>query len=80
MVAVGSASAAARVSRARPGDRSHVVRRGESLWSIATDLLGGRASNARVAATVNRLWELNRATIGTGDADVLPVGSRLMLR
>jgi hypothetical protein len=50
------------------------------LWSIATDLLGGRASNARVAATVNRLWELNRATIGTGDADVLPVGSRLMLR
>ena len=65
---------------ARPGDRRHLVVAGESLWSIATDLLGGEASSARIAAEVTRLWELNRARIGTGDADILPVGTRLTLR
>jgi hypothetical protein len=78
-VALRVASAVPSV-RVRPGDRSHVVRQGESLWSIAKDALGGHASSARVAAEVDRLWELNRATIGTGDADVLPVGTRLTLR
>ena len=35
--------------RARRGDRTHVVYAGESLWSIARDLLGPDASNAAVA-------------------------------
>jgi nucleoid-associated protein YgaU len=65
---------------ARRGDRFHVVQRGESLWSIAKDLLGDEASVARIAREVNRLWELNSDRIGTGDRDLLMVGTRLALR
>jgi hypothetical protein len=68
------------VSRISPGDRIHVVRRGESLWSIASDLLGGGATVARVAREVNRLWELNEERIGTGRPDLLFAGTRLELR
>ena len=64
----------------RPGDRVHVVARGESLWSIAADLLGEDASVARTAREVSRLWELNRAGIRTGDPDLLMPGTRLVLR
>ena len=53
---------------------------GESLWSIANDLLGDRASAARIAREVNRLWELNSDRIATGDRDLLMVGTRLALR
>lgn len=56
---------------------SRTVRSGESLWSIATDLLGPVASPARVAAEVERLWRLNRDRIRTGDPDVLPAGVSL---
>ncbi len=72
--------AAADVERARAGVRAHVVIAGESLWSIASDVLGGRATVARVAREVNRLWDLNGARIGTGDRDLLPVGTRLELQ
>lgn len=64
----------------RPGSHTHVVRPGESLWSIAADVLGQDASSARVAREVSRLWRLNRARIGTGDADLLMVGTKLVLR
>lgn len=67
-------------SRAAPGDRFHVVRPGESLWSIAADLLGDRATVARVAREVNRLWELNDERIRTGDPDLLYAGTRLVVR
>jgi nucleoid-associated protein YgaU len=60
--------------------RFHVVRRGESLWSIASARLGRGASSAAVAGEVARLWALNRARIATGDPDLLPVGVRLRLR
>jgi hypothetical protein len=66
--------------RAVPGDRVHVVAAGESLWSIANDVLGGRATVAQVAREVNRLWELNGARIGTGNRDLLPIGARLELK
>jgi hypothetical protein len=79
VVAAGAATAIPRAGRARPSDRSHVVRPGESLWSIASDLLGGRASGARIAAEVQHLWQLNAKHIGTGDPDVLPVGTELRL-
>jgi hypothetical protein len=65
---------------AKQGDRFHVVAPNESLWSIARDLLGDGASTARIAREVNRLWELNSARIGTGDPDLLIVGTRLALR
>ena len=35
---------------------------------------------AAIAREVNRLWELNRERIGTGDPDLVMVGTRLMLR
>ena len=60
--------------------RWHVVEPGESLWSIARRLLGPDASPGRIAREVDRLWELNRDRIGTGDPDVLMVGARLRLR
>jgi hypothetical protein len=72
--------AVARGSRAQPGDRTHVVLRGESLWSIAADHLGGQPTVARIAREVNRLWELNRERIGTGSPDLLMVGTRLTLQ
>jgi hypothetical protein len=65
---------------ARPGDHVHVVRAGESLWSIARDFLGSDASPARIARKVNTLWELNGARIATGDPDLLMVGTELRLR
>jgi hypothetical protein len=65
---------------ARPGDHVHVVRAGESLWSIARDFLGTDASPARIAREVNKLWELNGARIATGDPDLLMVGTELRLR
>ncbi len=74
-----SSAAASRTRAARRGNRSHVVQRGESLWSIAQDLLGDTAANARVAREVNRLWELNSSRIGTGNPDLLAVGTRLVL-
>jgi LysM domain len=60
--------------------RTHVVQRGESLWSIASDLLGDGAGTARVASEVSRLWELNEERIGTGSPDMLYAGTRLRLR
>ena len=71
---------AARGERAKPGDRTHTVLAGESLWAIASDLLGGDASPARVAREVQRLWQLNQDRIGTGDPDLLLIGTRLVLR
>jgi Tfp pilus assembly protein FimV len=65
---------------AKPGDRTHTVLRGESLWAIASDLLGRDASPARVAREVHRLWQLNRDRIGTGDPELLLVGTTLVLR
>ena len=60
--------------------RYHVVRPGESLWSIARGVLGRDASPARIAREVNVLWDLNSAQIATGDPDMLRVGTKLSLR
>jgi LysM repeat protein len=59
---------------------TYTVRPGDSLWSIARRLLGNGASPAEVAREVNRLWELNRERIATGDPDLLMVGTKLRLR
>ena len=63
----------------RDRSRTHVVRKGESLWSIARNQIGGDATPAQVARLVNRLWELNRERIGTGEPDLLMVGTELRL-
>jgi nucleoid-associated protein YgaU len=65
----------------RDGDsRFHIVQPGESLWSIAKQLLGRDASAGRIAREVSRLWSLNHSRISTGDPDLLIVGTRLELR
>jgi nucleoid-associated protein YgaU len=61
------------------GGRSYTVRPGDSLWSIARRLLGPGASAGEIAREVNRLWELNRDRIGTGDRNLLHVGTVLEL-
>ncbi len=64
---------------ARNSGRTHIVSRGESLWSIAHGQIGGDATPAQIARLVNRLWELNQERIGTGDPDLLMVGTELRL-
>jgi hypothetical protein len=49
------------------------------LWSIASALVGEQATVARIARRVNRLWTLNADRIGTGDPDLLMIGTRLRL-
>jgi nucleoid-associated protein YgaU len=71
---------AARRPHIRSGQRSYLVRPGDSLWSIAVALRGSHASVAAVTREVRRLWALNRDRIGTGDPDLLPTGVRLRLR
>lgn len=62
------------------GHRLHTVRPGESLWSIATALLPPGAGNAEIAAEVQRLWRLNADRIGTGDPNLILIGTVLELR
>ncbi len=59
--------------------RTHVVRPGESLWSIARATLGGNPSDAQIARQVHRLWELNKDQIRTGNPDLLMAGTKLKL-
>jgi nucleoid-associated protein YgaU len=66
-------------SESRIDGGTYVVQRGDSLWSIATRLLAPGASAAAIPREVNRLWELNRERIGTGDPDLLPVSTELRL-
>jgi hypothetical protein len=61
------------------GNDTHTVRRGESLWTIASDLLGNSATVSEIAAESNRIYNLNRDRIGD-DPDVLIIGTVLRLR
>lgn len=58
----------------------HVVQPGESLWTIARDLLGAGATTAEIAREVQRIWDLNAHAIGTGDPDLVIAGQKLQLR
>ena len=59
--------------------RTYVVQPGDTLWSLARSLLGSRASSERVARLVERLWDVNRDSIASGDPDVIGVGEVLRL-
>jgi Tfp pilus assembly protein FimV len=65
--------------RPAASERVHTVRSGESLWSIAEDLLGPGASTAEIARAVERLWKLNAERIGSGDPDLIVAGERLIV-
>ncbi|MBD0281000.1 MAG: LysM peptidoglycan-binding domain-containing protein [Thermoleophilaceae bacterium] len=89
-VAVAPPSAPGENSRSASGEkgsrplrgqaRVYVVQSGDSLWSIARTVLGSSASPARIAREVDRLWDLNKDRIGTGNPDLLMVGTKLRLR
>lgn len=51
---------------------THVVLRGESLWSIAAAHLGSGASDAEIAAEWPRWFAANRTVIGTDPDVILP--------
>ncbi|GAA4113308.1 hypothetical protein GCM10022215_10430 [Nocardioides fonticola] len=62
----------------RPEGGRHRVRPGESLWSIAADLLGPSADDAAIAAAWPALYRANAAHIGA-DPDLLLPGTDLTL-
>jgi len=67
-------------ARIPAGHTSYTVQPGDCLWSIAEALLPPGAGEGRVAAEVARLWHLNAGRIGTGDPDLILVGTVLRLR
>jgi len=73
----GSDGGAGRERTAGGGASAYTIRRGDSLWSIAAEQLGGDASNARIACEVDRLWNRNAARIGTGDRNLIFPGQRI---
>jgi nucleoid-associated protein YgaU len=56
----------------RRPDAVHVVRRGESLWSIARDHLGPRARDGQVARAWPRWYAANRGVIGPDPSLIVP--------
>lgn len=78
--AVGAAAPPARPGpgAAAPPPRSHRVRPGDSLWSIADDWLPAAAPVAEVDTTWRRIYRANRPAIGT-DPNLIVPGTRLRL-
>lgn len=60
------------------GPQDHVVRRGESLWSIAERRCGPGAPPARVLTEQERIYAANAAVVGD-DPDLLRPGAVLHL-
>jgi LysM domain-containing protein len=74
--------ASADSAAAQPSRRAtrHVVQPGETLWSIARELLGPRATVAAIAREVQRIWDLNADAIASGDPSLIVPGQVLVLR
>lgn len=64
---------------AKAGGSTRVVRSGDSLWGIASHLLGPKATPGRVAALVEQIWQTNRSRIRSGNPSLIMVGERLVL-
>lgn len=67
---------ARRATPTRGGEVAHLVRAGDSLWSVAAGHLGAGASDAEVAAAWPRWYRDNLATIGP-DPDLIHPGQLL---
>jgi hypothetical protein len=53
------------------------VHSGDSLWRIASTVVGAGASNARIERELVAIWDTNAARIGTGDPNLIFPGQRL---
>ena len=60
--------------------RAYTVQPGDSLWSIARRLVGPEPSDGRIAREMNRLWQLNRDRIGSGDPSLIYAGTVLRIQ
>jgi Tfp pilus assembly protein FimV len=58
---------------------SLVVKSGDSLWSIASQLVGSSATDEQIQQKLTEIWNMNATRIGTGDPNLLFAGQRLML-
>ncbi len=76
--ATGPAGPAGAPADSGDHQRTVQVRRGDSLWAIATRTLGPGTSAAEVASYWHRVHALNAAVIGT-DPDLLQPGQQLRL-
>jgi hypothetical protein len=78
----GTASASAVTLDGKAPGPDHAARRvvvvadGDSLWSIAADLIGPSAADARVDRAWHLLYRANRHTVGS-DPDLIDPGDRL---
>ncbi len=64
----------------RSAAHMYTVRRGDSLWAIAREELGEKATDAEVMEMVEALWRRNHRVIGTGDPDLIYPGQRIEVR
>lgn len=55
------------------GSRQYYIRRGDNLWVISRDRLGGKASKADVQRYLVRIWNLNKQRMRTEQPDVIPM-------
>jgi nucleoid-associated protein YgaU len=62
------------------GRAEYTVVPGDTLWSIAKELLGPSAAPAEIAREVDRLWRLNADTIGRSNPNLIHAGVVLRLR
>jgi hypothetical protein len=60
-----------------PSRSAFVVAPGDSLWSIARQLVGSRASDTAVENKLVEIWDANRKAIGTGDPNLIFPGTQL---
>jgi hypothetical protein len=67
------------VSAPLVGRSSYTVRPGDCLWSVAEAVLPSGAGNDEIAAEVARLWRMNAGRIGSGDPNVILIGTELRL-
>jgi hypothetical protein len=79
-VLTSDARPARTATRPRRGRAVHVVRPGESLWSIAERWLGEDATDPEIWDEVVRIWNVNKDHIPSGDPDLIHPGLRLRMR
>jgi hypothetical protein len=61
------------------GHTSYTVAEGDCLWTIAEGVLPTGATLAEIETEVARLWRLNASRIGTGDPNLILVGTLLRI-